>query len=227
MVAVGGEDSHGVSASGEVAEVKLCGVGVDGACDDLLADGVVDNHLANGVGALNVNEAAGGVGVDVNLKILHIVDAHAEGDGNPVVGDAAFVASGFETNIGISVFLNIDGIGLAPLVGRDGNFVLIPLESGMVGGVVDGLEVGCFAGQDMPVTLNMNFGVVVDGDTDTADRVTVLADGAGREGDGINGGGGVSGAGGFPGETLASGDGGVSVMSVVNHNNEVSDRVVA
>ena len=126
-----------------------------------------------------------------------------EGDGNPVVGDAALVAGGLEADVGVGALGDIEGVGFTTLAGGNGYLVLVPLEGGMVGGLVDCLEVSGLAGVDVPVAFDMHIGVLVDGEAEAADGVAVLADGADGEADGIDGGGGVGDAVGLPGEALA------------------------
>ena len=150
-----------------------------------------------------------------------------EGDGNPIGGRTAFVAGGFETDVGVAVLSDVEGVGFTTLTGGNGYIVLIPLEGGVVGGVVDSLEVGGLAGLDMPVALDMNLGFAVDGEAEAADGVAVLTDGTFGEADGVDGGRGVGGAVGSPSEAFALGNGGVVIVFVVDHNDEVSDGVVA
>ena len=93
-VAIGAHDAEGVVARGQAAEVEHEVVAVAVAGDDLLTYGVVDDYFADAFSALHIEEAAGGVGLEVHVEALDIIDAYVEGDGNPVGGHAALVAGG-------------------------------------------------------------------------------------------------------------------------------------
>ena len=201
--------------------------GVDTAADDLLADGIVDFNLADDVSTLHIDEAAGGVGVEVDVQTLDIVDAHVEGDGNPVGGHTTLVAGGLKTDVGVGTLGDIERVGFTTLAGRNGNVVFVPLEGGMVGIVVDGLEVGSLTREDMPVAFDGNLGSVVDGEVQAANGVAAFGIADTIENLGLGGRGGVGLTGEGPVVVVASSFVEVFVGFMFNHDMEGGNGIVA
>ena len=123
-VAVGKGDTHGVGAIAQVADVNAVGV-VDR--NDTLSDGVVDNDVGNLVAAFNIDNVGGGVGEDVDVGAIHIVDTHIGKDGD--IG-ASFAASacvgGFHADVSVFFhFGNGNGLGVLAVAPKEVHVVLI------------------------------------------------------------------------------------------------------